>query len=110
MAGGNELAQLMNMMKKLQTTQDESESRITFVATTLQTLIREMSTKVANTRKGNYQNRNKKDSGCTSKEVHALERFTKYTTIGTMYTQALERLLSEGMINLPPTKPETQSA
>jgi len=39
--------------------------------------------------KGNYQNMNKKNNRSTSKEVHAPDRYTEYTPIGTTYTQTL---------------------
>ena len=52
-------------------------------------LARDMPTKATNTWKGNYQKRDKKDNDSTSKEVHALDCYTKHTPIGITYTQAL---------------------
>jgi len=65
-AGGNEQAQHVNMKKKMQATLDESEKKMTLMATILQNLIRDVSTKVPKTFKGNYQNRDKKNNGSTS--------------------------------------------
>jgi len=56
-------------------------------------LARKMPTKATNTWKCNYQNKDKKENGTTSKEVHALDRNTKSTPNGTTHTQALECLL-----------------
>ena len=92
----------------MQTKLDESEKKLELVATTLQTFIRETPTKVANTWKGHYQNMDK-DNGSTSKEVHGLDRYTKYICIRARYTQTLEHLLSKGMINLPGIRPETEN-
>ncbi|KAJ8441853.1 hypothetical protein Cgig2_004464 [Carnegiea gigantea] len=73
MVGGNQLAQLVKMMKKIQTTLDESEKKKALMTTTLQTLIRDTPPKTPKTYKGNYYNRDKKDNGATNKEVHALD-------------------------------------
>jgi len=54
-------------------TLDEGKKKMALMATTLQTLIRETSTKATNTWKSNYQNRDKKGNGSTSKEVHTLK-------------------------------------
>ncbi|KAJ8421321.1 hypothetical protein Cgig2_030576 [Carnegiea gigantea] len=83
--------------------------KMTLMVTTLQTLLRETSTKSANSWKGNYQNRDKKDNDSTSKEAHALERYIKYSPIGIMCTQALERLLSKGTINFPLIRPDMET-
>jgi len=79
------------------------------MVTTLQTLIRVTPTKAVKTYKGNYQNRDKKDNGSTSKKVCALHRYIKYTTINTAYTQTLECSLSKAVINIPLVKTETKS-
>ncbi|KAJ8437738.1 hypothetical protein Cgig2_009453 [Carnegiea gigantea] len=70
-------------------------------------LAREMPIKGTNNWRGKYQNRDKKDNGSTSKEVHALDHYTKYTLIGTTYTKALECLPSQCKINLIPIRPKT---
>ena len=59
-----------------------------------------------------YQNKNQKSNGNTSKEneVDALTHYAEYTTMGTKYTQALERLLSKGKIELPPITSEREEA
>ena len=49
-------------------------------------LAREPLTKVVKNWKGDYQNRNKKDSGSTSKDAYVLDRYTEYLPIGTTYT------------------------
>jgi len=54
-----------------------------------------------------YQSKEKKAS--SYKEVHAINSFTKYTLIGTTYTQALEKILAKGKINLPEVKAETNA-
>ena len=79
---------------------DKSEKKIELMATRLQTLIKHTPTKATNTWKGNYQNRDKRDNGSTSKEVHALDRYTKYTLVDATYTQTLEHLPFKGMTNL----------
>ena len=88
MAGGDEPAQLVKMMERMQTRVGESKKKMELMATTLQILIKDTPTKAIDTYKGNYQNRDKKDNGSTSKEVHALVHWTEYTPIGTMYAQA----------------------
>ena len=67
MVRGNELCQLVKMVEKMQTRLDQSEKKMELMATTLQTLIRDTTTKATNTWKGNNQNRNKKNNGSTSK-------------------------------------------
>jgi len=52
MAGDNELAQLVKMMEKIQTTLDESEKKMTLMATTLPTLIKDTPIKAPKTYKG----------------------------------------------------------
>ena len=64
-------------------------------------LAREAPTKAGNNLKSNNQNKDKKTSGSTRKEVHALNHYTEYTLIGATYTWALERLLARGKIDLP---------
>ena len=66
----------------------------------------EAPTKAASNYKNNQWNKVKKDSGSTSKEVHALNRYTEYNPIGTIYTQDLGRLLGKGKIDIPKVKPE----
>jgi len=44
--------------------------------------------------------KNKVKRGSSSKEVHTTNRFNEYTPIGTTCTQALEKLLAKGKINL----------
>ena len=72
-------------------------------------LAREMPTKATNNQKGNYHNRDKKDTNSASGEVHPLDYYTKYTAIETIYTQALECLISKGKIDLLPIKPEIEN-
>ena len=60
----------------------------------------EMLTKVISSWKNNYHNRDKKDNGSISEEVYALNHYIEYTLIETIYTQALERLLSMSKISL----------
>jgi len=76
----------MKIMEKMQTTLDKGENKIGLMATTLQTLIRETSTKAPKICKGKYFNRDKKNNSSTSKEVHALCCNGKYTPIDTTYT------------------------
>ncbi|KAJ8429040.1 hypothetical protein Cgig2_016945 [Carnegiea gigantea] len=99
-AGGNELAQLVNMMEKMQTTLDESEKKMMLMATILQNLIRDASTKAPKTFKGNYQNRDKKNNGSTSQDKRTLDRYAKYTPIDATYTQTLECLLFGGFVKV----------
>ena len=50
----NEVAQLVKMMKKMETTRDEREKKMTLMATALHTLIRDTLVKAPKTYKGNY--------------------------------------------------------
>jgi len=54
MAAGNELAQLMKMTKKTETTLDKNVKKMALMATTLQTLIVDKPTKALKTYKANY--------------------------------------------------------
>ncbi|KAJ8425165.1 hypothetical protein Cgig2_031558 [Carnegiea gigantea] len=72
-------------------------------------LARETPTEATNTWKGDYQNRNKKDNDSTNIEMHALDCYTEYTTIGSIYSQALQLLLSKDRINLLPSKVEIEN-
>ncbi|KAJ8425183.1 hypothetical protein Cgig2_004687 [Carnegiea gigantea] len=59
---------------------------------------REVPAITGNNLRNNHQNKDKKAS--SSKKVHAVNCITKYTSIGTTYTQALERCMAKGKINL----------
>lgn len=61
-------------------------------------LARETSATVTNNEKDN------KRHVFIRKEVHTLDCCTKYAPIGSTYSQALECLLSKGMIDLQPIK------
>ncbi|KAJ8431969.1 hypothetical protein Cgig2_026995 [Carnegiea gigantea] len=64
--------------------------------------------KIGSSRKGNYQNKDKKASCSSNIEVQEINCYTEYTPIKTTYMQALDRLLAKGKINLPEIKPETK--
>jgi len=83
---GNKQAQLMKVMRKMEATLDKSEKKLKLGSTTLQIYVRGMPTKATNTYKANHQNRDKKDIGSISKDMHGLERYAKYTPIDTTYT------------------------
>jgi len=70
----------------MQSRLQESKKKIQLMKNTPQNLIRGTLNKATNTWKSNYKNNNNKDKGSTSKEGHALGRYSKHTPINTAYT------------------------
>jgi len=72
-------------------------------------LAREACAKTGNNGKGNYQSKDKKANYSSNKEVHVINWYTEYNSIGATYTQALERLLAKGKNDLLEIKLETEA-
>ena len=70
-------------------------------------LATEMLAKIGSSYKGNNQNKDKKASHSSNKEVRVINRYMEYSPIRTTYAQVLECLLAKGKINLLEMRPLT---